>query len=141
MSPPPPAASIINRLTPQIVNCGHDLSAQTIPAYGRILGGGSQQSPPGGGVDANPDAQRVEILFHGFRGGWLREPPPTGMQQADNFQETKLKMHVAAGNAKLLLDHGDSKYADDVIRHWQIGLGSNAIALHFCTGATPTDLQ
>ena len=63
------------------------------------------------------------------------------MQQADNFQETKLKMHVAAGNAKLLLDHGDSKYADDVIRHWQIGLGSNARALHFCTGATPTDLQ
>ena len=48
---------------------------------------------------------------------------------------------MAAGNAKLMLGFCDINYAEDAIAMWKNGLGDHARAIHFCTGATPSDLQ
>ena len=69
-APRQPILTVVNMLQPPpraqgqrlqaVLNYAHTMSAMPLPAFGRVLGGGSQQAQPGGGIAANPDEPRAE---------------------------------------------------------------------------------
>ena len=48
---------------------------------------------------------------------------------------------MAASNARLMKDYGVTHYAEETVATWRGGLSDHTRGIHFCTGATPEDLQ
>ena len=94
----------------------------------------------GDGVDDNPTAPRVEILFAGLALGWLRHPGPTTAPRADNWHELKFRLHHKA-QAVFVMSARGARCVPSMINSIRESISNHAAQIYFSTCAILPDIQ